>query len=122
MITLLMALAGGAGAAARFVVDGAVSRWNRWTMPLGTVVINVTGSFLLGFLTGLALKNSAFSELKYVLGTGFAGGYTTFSTASVEGARMALRDGVWESAKTVVHAGSMLVVGMLAAFLGIFLA
>ena len=50
MITLLVALAGGAGAVVRAVVDGVVARHNRLSMPLGTFVINVTGSFLLGVL------------------------------------------------------------------------
>lgn len=121
MITLLVALAGGAGAVVRFVVDGVVARHNRLSMPLGTFVINVTGSFLLGVLTGLVLAHPGLGEVKTVLGTGFAGGYTTFSTASVEGARLALRDGVWASRATLVHALGMLVSGMAAAMLGILI-
>lgn len=118
MITVLVALAGGAGAVTRFVVDGVVARHNRLSLPLGTLVINVTGSFLLGILTGLVLAHPGLSELKMVLGTGFAGGYTTFSTASVEAARLVMRDGVLESRAAVVHALGMLVAGLAAAFLG----
>lgn len=118
MITLLVALAGGAGAVTRFVVDGVVARHNRFDIPLGTFVINVTGSFLLGILTGLVLAHPGLSELKAVLGTGFAGGYTTFSTASVEAARLVMRDGVGESRATLLHALGMLVAGLAAALLG----
>lgn len=91
MTLLLLALAGGTGAATRFVADALVARHNPFRVPLGTVVINVTGSFLLGLLTGLFAVSSADSTgaaLKAVIGTGFCGGYTTFSTASVEAARL----------------------------------
>ena len=54
MILLLTALAGGIGGALRFLVDTGVSRINRTTLPLGTVVVNATACFALGLLTGLA--------------------------------------------------------------------
>ena len=96
MTTLFLALAGGLGAAARFVVDALVARHSSFRVPLGTVVINVTGSFLLGLVTGLfALGSpvSAGATVKAVLGTGFCGGYTTFSTASVEVTRLWVAEG-----------------------------
>jgi CrcB protein len=83
-----VALAGGAGAVARFVVDGLVRGRASVRFPLGTVVVNVTGSFVLGFVTGLVLARAAPEELRLVLGTGFLGGYTTFSTASFETVRL----------------------------------
>jgi CrcB protein len=88
MIALLLALAGGAGAVTRFTVDGLVRE--RWSgpFPLATVAINVTGSLLLGVLTGLVLYRNASSDLALVLGTGFCGGYTTFSSASFETVRL----------------------------------
>lgn len=88
MIALWVALAGGGGAAARFVVDGAVTSRRALRLPWGTVAINVSGSLLLGFVVGLVLFRGAPSELETIVGIGFCGGYTTFSTASVETARL----------------------------------
>lgn len=83
-----VALAGSLGAAARFVVDGAVRSRTTGRAPVGTIVINVSGSFLLGVLTGLVLFHHAPSQLTLVAGTGFCGGFTTFSTASFETVRL----------------------------------
>ena len=94
MITVWVALAGGAGALARFVLDGAArGRWSA-TFPWATVAINVSGSFVLGVLTGLVLFHGEPDTLRLVLGTGFCGGYTTFSTASVETVQLARRGAV----------------------------
>ncbi|GLB67730.1 fluoride efflux transporter CrcB [Arthrobacter mangrovi] len=92
MTLLLMALAGGAGAGTRFLVDGLVHQWvERAAFPLGTLLVNATGSFLLGLLTGAVLSHQAAPELQLILGTGFLGGYTTFSTASVDTVRLVQR-------------------------------
>ncbi len=85
MTAVLLALAGGLGAAARFVVDGVVRR----RFPLvPTMVVNVGGSFALGLLAGLALRGAVGAPVLAVLGTGFLGGYTTFGTASAETVRL----------------------------------
>lgn len=81
-------LAGSVGAAARFVVDGTVRSRVTSRVPVGTIVINLTGSLLLGFLTGLVIFHRAPSSLTLVAGTGLCGGYTTFSTASFETVRL----------------------------------
>lgn len=83
-----VALAGGVGAACRFVLDGLVRSRTSGDYPLGTMLINVTGSLLLGLITGLGLAHLASDQLVLVLGTGLLGGYTTFSTASVETVRL----------------------------------
>lgn len=80
--TLLIALAGGFGAVARFALDSALARrlersWLRLT------IINVSGSAALGLLAGLAGSRMVSPELQQVLGAGFLGGYTTFSAASL---------------------------------------
>jgi fluoride exporter len=83
---LLVSAAGGVGAVARYLLDTLVSRLTtRW--PLGTFLINVSGSLLLGLVTGLAAGPLPV-RLHLVLGTGFLGGYTTFSTASVDTVRL----------------------------------
>ena len=89
MTPLLVAVLGGLGAAARFVVDG----WfrGRWAarLPLATMTINVSGSLVIGVLAG-ALSTGGLAPTAYTLAaTGFCGGYTTFSTASVEVVRLA---------------------------------
>jgi CrcB protein len=91
MIALWIALAGGLGAGARLIVDGAIS--SRWanTFPVGTFVINIGGSLLLGIVAGLVLFHGAPHAVQLVVGTGFCGGYTTFSTASIEIVRLARR-------------------------------
>lgn len=86
MITLLMALAGGVGAATRYGVDLRLSPPAEARLPHATIFVNVTGSLLLGLLVGA----SAGPDTLTVLGTGLLGGYTTFSSASVEVARRAL--------------------------------
>lgn len=81
-------LAGATGALARFLVDSAVKhRWSP-TFPWATVAINVTGSALLGLLAGLVIFDGASSSIQQIVGTGFCGGYTTFSTASFESVRL----------------------------------
>ena len=117
MIPVLVALAGGLGAMARFSLDSWIStRW-RAPLPMGTVVINATGSLLLGLLTGWALS-TADSEVLAILGTGFLGGYTTFSTASVEAARLARGD---RGGAALLHALMMVVLSLSAAFFGLWL-
>lgn len=113
---VLACLAGGVGSAARFLVDTAISRYSRLPFPVGTVVVNVTACLLLGILTGWALRIGGAADLQAVLGAGLLGGYSTFSTASLEGYRL-LRAGRFWSALT--HAGGMLVLATGAGLLGL---
>lgn len=92
------ALGGGVGAALRYAVDTAVAaRW-RGTFPLGIFLVNVTGSLVLGLLVGLVTPDATIPGgaggpdrelLLALLGTGLLGGYTTFSTASLDTVRLA---------------------------------
>ncbi|GAA5226200.1 fluoride efflux transporter FluC [Paeniglutamicibacter antarcticus] len=88
MIVALLALAGGLGAGTRFTMDGLLRSWFRTALPVGTMIINTTGSLLIGLLAGLVLAHQVNPGLEIVLGTGFMGGYTTFSTASFETVRL----------------------------------
>ncbi|MBJ2120602.1 fluoride efflux transporter CrcB [Arthrobacter sp. MSA 4-2] len=83
-----LAAAGGLGAGARFLLDGMISSRMRSGFPLGTVLINISGSFLLGLLAGFAASAALERSVVLVVGTGFLGGYTTFSTASVDTVRL----------------------------------
>ncbi|AUN42427.1 fluoride efflux transporter FluC [Tsukamurella tyrosinosolvens] len=81
MTTLLIALGGGLGAVLRYLVDGALrARLSFWA----TAAINVSGSFVLGLLAGAVAGGGLGGTALAVLGTGVCGGYTTFSTATVE--------------------------------------
>lgn len=85
---VLLALAGGLGAASRFLLDGAIRSRRATTLPWGTITINLTGSFLLGLVTGLVAAHTLPEGWLLIAGTGFLGGYTTFSTASFETVRL----------------------------------
>ena len=80
MLTLWVALAAGAGAVARYLVDQAVTGRRRGAFPAGTFLVNVSGAFVLGLMTGWVLHHGAGRDVAAVVGAGFAGGYTTFST------------------------------------------
>ncbi|GAA1833127.1 fluoride efflux transporter FluC [Microlunatus capsulatus] len=115
-LLLVVALAGGLGAVARLVVDGEVRRRLGDALPRGTVLVNLTGSLLLGLVTGLATGGLLPPLAQVVVGTGFLGGYTTFSTAAVEAVRLATA-GRWTAA--VVDAVGQLVAAVLLAGLGL---
>jgi CrcB protein len=89
-MTLALVMLGAAvGAPSRWLLDQSVqSRWER-VFPLGTLTINVLGCALLGFLLGLASRGNATPELIALAGTGFCGGFTTYSTFGFETLRLA---------------------------------
>lgn len=86
---LLMMLAGGLGAVARFLLDGLVRTRLRDAPGAGTSLINVSGSLVLGLFAGLTAAHVVPPAWHVVVATGFFGGYTTFSTASFETVRLA---------------------------------
>ncbi|WP_433492780.1 fluoride efflux transporter CrcB [Nocardia grenadensis] len=88
MTTVWIAVAGSAGAMARFVLDGVIKHRRTSQFPWATMVINVTGSLILGVVTGVVLFHGAARDLELIVGVGFCGGYTTFSTASFETVRL----------------------------------
>lgn len=92
MLALGVALAGGAGAACRYLLDGAVQRRWRGPFPMGTFVVNVSGALVLGLVTGVSGSRPELGSARVVLGVGFAGGFTTFSTLMFETAAL-LRGG-----------------------------
>jgi CrcB protein len=115
---LWLSLAGGGGAIARYVIDSRVRA--RWPVefPVGTLLINITGSFLLGILTGLVIAHGASTDLRTIAGTGFCGGYTTFSAASTETVRLA-EERRWVACLS--YAAGSLMLALLAAGAGLAL-
>ncbi len=89
MIVLGVMVAGACGAVLRYSVDHVVQRRAGSDFPLGTLVINVTGSLVLGFLTGSALHHGVSAAWLTVAGTGLIGAYTTFSTFTFDAVRLA---------------------------------
>ncbi|HET9684046.1 MAG TPA: fluoride efflux transporter CrcB [Gemmatimonadaceae bacterium] len=115
-----VAVGAAAGGVSRYYLSVAVQQRLGATFPWGTLVINVTGSLLLGFLMRYALATPSVSaEMRLLLTTGFCGGYTTFSTFSYETA-MLLEDGQYERA--AAYALASVLVALLATFCGFILA
>ena len=80
-----VAMIGGAGSVLRFLVDGAVSTAIGRDFPFGTLIVNISGAVILGFLAGLALSH----DQALLAGTAAVGSYTTFSTWMLETERLA---------------------------------
>lgn len=114
---LLVAVVGGLGAATRFWVDGVIRARGRTVLPIATIVVNVSGSLLIGLVVGAHVYLGLPATWQLVLATGFCGGYTTFSAAMVESVRLAQQD---ERGRAVLNAvGTLLLaVGAVAAGVG----
>jgi len=113
----LIALMGAAGTLARYWLQGIIQYRSGSNFPFGTLVVNLSGCLLLGFLAQLTFNRMIISpEWRIAMTIGFFGGYTTFSTFGWETAKM-LQDGEWLHA-TVYVAASM-VAGLLLTLAGI---
>lgn len=89
MIAVAVGLAGAVGAVARYLLDGAVQDRTSGFFPFGTFTVNVVGSFVLGVVAGLVLGHGVSGRLQAVVGAGFCGGLTTWSTVAWETVRLA---------------------------------
>jgi CrcB protein len=108
MIVWYIALGSAIGGVSRFLVGAAVQQRAGMLFPVGTLVVNVSGSLLLGFIMRLALGTPAFTaEMRALLTAGFCGGYTTFSTFSFETA-MLIEDGTYGRAAVYAVASTLL--------------
>jgi CrcB protein len=85
---LLVAVGGAAGSVLRYLTDRRVQRWRSSPFPWGTLTVNVAGSLVLGFLTGLLLRGAEPSPVRSLVAIGFCGGLTTFSTFGYETVRL----------------------------------
>ena len=88
MLIACLLIGGAVGAPARYLLDGFVQDRVTGVFPWGTFVVNVSGSLILGVVTGLALYHGLGPLPKTVLAVGFCGAYTTFSTFSYETVRL----------------------------------
>ncbi|HEU4564719.1 MAG TPA: fluoride efflux transporter CrcB [Gemmatimonadaceae bacterium] len=109
-----------AGGVARWLLGTFVQQRVGGVFPAGTMLVNITGSLLLGFLLRYALQTPAVSpEVRALLATGFCGGYTTFSTFSYETAAL-LEDGDYRRA--ALYALASVVLSLVGTYLGFALA
>lgn len=113
---LIIVIAGGIGAIARYQLDGLIQDHTHGAMPVGTLVINASGSLLLGVLIGLALTHRIPAAAELGAGTGFCGAFTTFSSLMYESTRLA-QDGAYRAATRTLSLN--IVVGAAAATLGL---
>jgi CrcB protein len=117
MDIVLVGIGGFAGAVMRRLLDLWISDRNPTAFPLGTLVINLTGAFLLGFLFAWATERDVLPrEVRGPLMIGFLGAYTTFSTWMLESWRL-IEDGAWPLA--LVNLLGSVVLGLIALVAGL---
>ncbi|HEY0282790.1 MAG TPA: fluoride efflux transporter CrcB [Rhizomicrobium sp.] len=113
----VVALGGALGTAARYFVSGAVANAFSETFPWGTLIINVVGSFVIGFFWTLTVPDWRLfvsgSTRQFVI-TGFCGGFTTFSSFSLQTMNL-MRDGEW------LYAGGNILGSVTLCMLGVWL-
>jgi CrcB protein len=119
MLTLAVAVAAASGAVLRYVVDQLVQHRTRGDFPYGTLLINVSGSFVLGLVVGLSAHHGLGATPTIVIGAGFAGGFTTLSTWAWESVALAEGGELLEASVNIV--GSV-VAGLVAAAAGLAMA
>jgi fluoride exporter len=113
-----VALAGAAGALVRFGVHAAVQSRTTSRFPYGTVVVNITGSFVLGLIVGFVTYQGMDADVRTIAGTGFLGAYTTFSSYAYDTWGL-LEDGAPRAA--LVNAVGSIALGLVAATVGFVL-
>jgi len=122
-VFIAAAVAGGFGAGARYVVDALVTRavfpgsGAGARFPVGILIVNVSGSFLIGVLTGLG-ADVVGGDTSWIIGVGLLGGYTTFSTASLD-SLLLLRAG--QARRAWINTFGTLLLCVLAAAVGLAL-
>ena len=117
---LYVALGSAIGGVSRYLLGGLVQRMLDTTFPAGTLLVNVTGSFLLGAIIRYALETPSLTpEVRAFLTIGVCGGYTTFSTFSYETMAL-LKDGEW--ARAGVYITASVILSLIATFTGFALA
>ncbi|MGB2590085.1 MAG: fluoride efflux transporter CrcB [Candidatus Acidiferrum sp.] len=114
---LMVGIGGFLGSIARFWLGGYIDTKMGSRFPYGTLVINLTGSFLIGFIVTLLAERAHWSpNLRYLIPIGFIGAYTTFSTFEYETLRV-VQDG--ELMLAFLNVAISVIVGFLAVWLGV---
>ena len=119
MPLILIGLGGFAGAISRYLIDGFVSERTAGTFPWGTLVVNLTGSFVLGLLFAMTTERAILpADIRGPVMIGFIGAYTTFSTYMLESWGL-LESGSW--APALANLGGSVVLGLIAVAAGLTL-
>ncbi|MHA6279784.1 fluoride efflux transporter CrcB [Salinimicrobium sp. CAU 1759] len=115
---LLVFLGGGVGSVLRFLISRNLNQLS--AIPLGTLLVNFSGSLIIGLVLGLGLKQEVFSaNATLLLATGFCGGFTTFSAFSFENQAL-LKAG--DYLNFGIYSAGSIVLGIAAVLLGLWLA
>ena len=115
MILFLIALGGAAGSVLRYLLGGRVQHFAPHGFPVGTLTVNVLGCLLIGILARLFLNAQPAGEWRALLVVGFCGGFTTFSTFSIE--TVGLIDG-GEYARAATYIAGSVLLCIMATFAG----
>jgi CrcB protein len=115
---LLVSVGGGAGALARYLLQQTVQARYPLSWPVGTGVVNALGCLLAGLLLGVLERHASAAEWRWLLITGFCGGFTTFSAFALENLAL-LRQG--QVVVAALYAGGSVLAGVLLAASGYWL-
>jgi len=113
---LLVGLGGCIGSIGRYLIAGLNLSWHFLSIPMGTLTVNVVGSFIIGFLVGISAKTELISgDLRLFLMVGFCGGFTTFSSFTSENL-MLIQNG--QLLTVLLYTGASIFLGFMAVYLG----
>lgn len=116
---LLVAIGGASGSVLRYLTSEFFKKYTASSFPIGTFIANIVGCLLIGVLIGIFDKTGSENpQLKWLLITGFCGGYTTFSTFSYENLSL-FQHGNYGLG--LLYMGSSILLGLLAVGLGLYL-
>lgn len=116
MLYLYLAAGGVAGTIARYRVGVWAATWSASGFPWGTVIVNLAGSFILGFATRTTAAVPVSPEVRGLIAIGFCGAFTTFSTFSLDTVSL-VQQGAW--GRAAVYAFGSLALGLLALIAGL---
>lgn len=116
-IILLVGTGGFVGSISRYLVSQLMQKTFETTFPLGTMVVNIVGSFLIGIIYALSERSEILSaEWRIFLAVGFCGGFTTFSSFAYENFAMA---SIQQFLYSALYIGLSLILGLFAVYLGV---
>jgi CrcB protein len=114
---LIVGLGGGAGSMLRYAVQKIFYSQSAGTFPTGTLLVNISGCFLIGILWSLVSRSLTWNEeMKLLLMTGFCGGFTTFSAFTLEGIGLLKENKI---SLFFIYLTASVIGGLLATFIGI---